>query len=73
MVKTKPIHNVEETRSTQWHQQFATSNYHIPRMDELSLLVEPFDDVQNNEQVPNNEHVIGDTEQERVQFLNRVE
>jgi hypothetical protein len=31
-------------------------------MDELSLLVEPFDDVQNNEQVPNNEHVIGDIE-----------
>jgi hypothetical protein len=31
-------------------------------MDELSLLVEPFKDVQNNEYVPNNEHVIGDTE-----------
>jgi hypothetical protein len=31
-------------------------------MDELSLLVEPFEDVQNNEHVPNNEHVIGDTE-----------
>jgi hypothetical protein len=31
-------------------------------MDELSLLVEPFEDVQNNEHVPNNEHVNGDTE-----------
>jgi hypothetical protein len=31
-------------------------------MDELSLLVEPFEDVQNNENVPNNEHVNGDTE-----------
>ncbi len=73
MEKTKPIHNVEEARSTQRHQQFATSNYHIPKMDELSLLVEPFKDVQNNEYVPNNEHVIGDTEQECVQFWNRVE
>jgi hypothetical protein len=31
-------------------------------MDELSLLVEPFEDVQNNEHVPNNEHVNGDIE-----------
>jgi hypothetical protein len=31
-------------------------------MDELSLLVKPFKDVQNNEHVSNNEHVIGDTE-----------
>jgi hypothetical protein len=30
-------------------------------MNELLLLVEPFKDVQNNEHVPNNEHVIGDT------------
>jgi hypothetical protein len=31
-------------------------------MDELSLSIEPFEDVQNNEHVPNNEHVIGDLE-----------
>jgi hypothetical protein len=31
-------------------------------MDELSLLIEPFEDLENNEHVPNNEHVIGDTE-----------
>jgi hypothetical protein len=30
-------------------------------MDELPLLVEPFKDVQNNEHVPSNKHVIGDT------------
>jgi hypothetical protein len=37
-------------------------------MDEFSLLVEPFEDVQNNEHVPNNEHVTGDTNRSMFNF-----